>query len=286
MNFYRGYLYFSVEGGQHIFFISNIDLDTEVHNNFIVTFVLDESDEPQLQDIKGLGKDTPPEFSQSYVDILNFVSFRVTHESQITLDCYLDDPWKTRTQVYHCSSAAPFFGFLDIALKDDVPTYTLDRAGSMSIDDVDDFFTIRPLDRSLTREHLYNSLMIQERTSRLVPLGPGMVSLDDRWSANDSLLFPGYWFSYEGVRDSQLMLESQKMSIFNKLGITSLERFAALTLPFVGNVHYDTFQVRYEKNILLYECYLEDDHGVRNYQRLYSWIEDGVLFSCRFPGFF
>ena len=152
----------------------------------------------------------------------------------------------------------------------DVPSYILDRAGRISIDDIDVFFAIRPQDVP------YKEIVLSERTPESVSLGPGRVMLDDRWDKQTFQDYPAYWLAHESVPDSQIMLESGKMNSFKDLGITSAEGFAALTIPMFGAVCYDTFRSWYDKNSLVCEFYLEEN-GFRDYHRTYSWIEDDII---------
>jgi hypothetical protein len=286
-DFIRGYCCLKVDNGSNYFLIRNIDQKSNKQINFIVILETDNKGQPTIKEIHGLGQDTPPEFTQSYIDILNYTTLFKNHEDEIKYDTDILDPWENYTLIFKFNLVYPLFRIVDITMQgENKPSYTYGFGGMFQGDDFNDFFEMELNFYRENKASSHNVPTIETIDTIDVELNGITVTLDERWKFNDELGFPGYWLNIQTKRDSQLMVERGSWNKFKSIGITSLDDFI-LKAIFSGKnkIIADTIVTKEIKNGIHLEYKLLDDNGVTNFTRLIAYIENNELVIINFSSF-
>jgi hypothetical protein len=284
MDFIRGYCCLKVDDGSTYFLIRNIDQKTKKQINFIVVLRTDNEGLPTIEEIHGLDKDTPPEFTQSYVDILNYVTLFKNHEADIKYDTDISDPGEDYTLIFKFNLVYPLFRIVSVTMQgEDNPSYYYGYGGLYQGEDFNSFFEMEPRFYEESKTGSHNVPKIDTIDMIDVELNGVKATLDERWKFNDEL---GFWLNIRTKRDSQLMVERGSWSKFKNIGITSLEDFI-LKAIFNGKsrIIIGSIKTKEIKNGIHLEYKLLDDNGVTNFTRVTAYIKNNELIIINFSSF-
>jgi len=275
-DYYRGYCVFKTQDGSAVFFIRNLDLASGRETDIEATLGADKLGNPVITNLRLPEKNPPANISQSYVDLLTFLSIRNADEARIGYDTTIKDAAAGGTMLYHFNRDLPLFG-LDAILKegDSEAHYLLDRVGIIGTGSVREFFRIAPLAKPKESPEM----QIPQGSSARVKLGSFTIELDDRWHSDDS---GGYRFQNGGQQTAQISLDANDWKHYQSLGYEDLDRFVRAVIAATPNVLPLTVRIQGTKDAASCAWQLVGADNVRDIQFLRFWVQNGTLYTLNF----
>jgi len=285
LDFYRSYCGFHIDEGASVFFIRNIDNKTGSTTKYMVKIVPDDEGSVRIDEISGYDDSHPADHTQSYIDLLNFLNFTMTHKKEIQGRVNLKDDWGPHTEIYKYDETLPLFKFYEIQLQgSETDSFKLVTTGRINQNQIEDFFNFKPF--SLPDHTIEGRVDLSDSPAVKQDLYDYTLDLDENWVFNDQLGFPGYWISKYTVRDAQIMLEREEFDRYRAMGLRDLRDFAdVLMFPEGFRVLFDSFQVEETGDAITVSKYLLDTNGVYNYSCNRFWIEDGFIYTLNFSSY-
>ena len=275
-NYYRGYCVFKTKDGSAVFFIRNLDLTTGKETDIEATLGADKLGNPVITNLRLPEKNPPANISQSYVDLLTFLSIRNADEAKIGYDTTIKDKAADGTILYHFNRDLPLFG-LDAILKegDTVAHYLLDRVGLIGPNSVKAFFQIEPL----ASPNESPETQIPPESSSRVKLGSYSIALDHRWHSDSS---GGYRLENGALQEAQISLDASDWKHYLSLGYENLDRFVRAVVAATPNLLPLTVRVQGSMDAASCAWQMVGANNIREIQFLRFWVQDGTLYTLNF----
>lgn len=264
LDFFRGYLFFSLDTGDYVIFCRNLNLSTNVQVNYMAQLG-DRDGKLSIIKVEGVSDTTPPEYLQGLIDFLNHNEMYQNCKDSIHFGDFFEDNWENYTLLYYYNKVLPFFRFLDITKKgDEKPSYILNTAGLLTEQTVKNFFTMSPVQLDEKKRNI-KDLEIPVKKTTDVTINGLSTELDENWVYNDELGSPGYWLKFNSYRDSQITVEIIPESLRKEKNLTN-EEICRLSIVTTPKVDYQSI-TGYSDDKVLYASYsILDQDDIKNYQ--------------------
>lgn len=283
MNILRAYWVLTTEDNTLFFFIRNIDMETKEEKNYIVEISEDEKGAPKIVQLIGVEKSDDPKFTQSYVDLLNFINIRRLNPQSFKKKGIVKDKWENYTQLFKVNPLYPLFQFSEISIQSDKKIqYKILTAGKIKFENRELFEKMKPFPDLTFKTMKEYTLDTQETTAR--NLGDYTVELDERWKHNSESGFPGFWLPGNSYRDSQISMEKTSENFLKKCGIPDIPSFIRIIMYADDNfiVILDSLDIKSGRNTYEVSYTLYNQQMERTRYKLKLWRKKDSLYILNF----